>query len=103
MIRRSLPFEAWPEADRVAWTKAIAECDIFDGRGPAAHWAPTTRYTVQGAYGRYLSFQIGRIGSEGSEYHLVRGVSAPLLQTRLQCPQLPVRVGAGSLSLQPLQ
>src|SRR5438270_8007871 len=46
---------------------------------------------------------IGRIGSDGSEYHLVRGFSAPLLQTTLQCPQLPVRVGAGSLSLQPLQ
>src|SRR5438874_13393578 len=47
--------------------------------------------------------RIGRIGSDGSEYHLVRGVSAPLLQTTLQCPQLPVRVGPGSLSLQSLQ
>jgi hypothetical protein len=56
LIRRSLPFDAWPEADRIAWTEAIAEADIFDGRGPAAQWAPTTRFTVRAAYGRYLSF-----------------------------------------------
>jgi integrase/recombinase XerD len=56
MIRRSLPFDAWPEPDRTAWTEAIAEGDIFDGRGPAAHWAATTRSAVIAAYGRYLSF-----------------------------------------------
>jgi integrase/recombinase XerD len=56
MIRRSLPFDAWPEADRIAWTQALAEGDILDGRGPAAHWAPTTRYSVKAAYGRYLAF-----------------------------------------------
>jgi integrase/recombinase XerD len=56
MIRRSLPFDAWPEPDRTAWTEAIAEGDIFNGRGPAAHWAATTRYTVMAAYGRYLAF-----------------------------------------------
>lgn len=56
MIRRSLPFDAWPEADRLAWTEAIAAGDIFDGRGPAAHWAATTLYNVMAAYGRYLAF-----------------------------------------------
>jgi integrase len=56
MIRRSLPFDAWSETDRIAWTEAIAEGDIFDGRGPAAQWATTTRYTVRDAYGRFLSF-----------------------------------------------
>jgi integrase/recombinase XerD len=30
--------------------------DVFDGWGPAAHWAATTRYTVMAAYGRYLAF-----------------------------------------------
>src|SRR5690242_11978305 len=56
MIRRSLPFDAWPEVDRIAWTEAIAEGDIFDGRGPAAHWAATTRCSVTAAYGRFLAF-----------------------------------------------
>lgn len=56
MIRRSLPFIAWSEADQIAWTAAIAEGDIFDGRGPAAHWAVTTRYGAVAAYGRYLAF-----------------------------------------------
>ena len=46
LIRRSLPFDAWPEADRIAWTEAIAEGDMFNGRGHAAHWAATTRYNV---------------------------------------------------------
>src|ERR1700737_3369992 len=44
-----------------------------------------------------------RIGSHGSEYHLVRGFSAPLLQATLQRPKLPVRVDVGVLSLQPPQ
>jgi hypothetical protein len=39
----------------------------------------------------------------GSEYHLVRGFSAPFLQAALQCPQPSVRVDTGALSLQPLQ
>jgi integrase/recombinase XerD len=56
VIRRSLPFDAWPDVDRIAWTEAILEGDVFDGRGPAAHWAATTRYTVMAAYGRYLAF-----------------------------------------------
>jgi integrase/recombinase XerD len=56
VIRRSLPFDAWPEVDRIAWNEAIAQGDVFDGRGPAAHWAATTRYTVMAAYGRFLAF-----------------------------------------------
>src|SRR5215469_13607360 len=44
-----------------------------------------------------------RIGDHGSEDHSVRGFSAPLLQATLQCSQLPLRVDAGVLSLQPLQ
>jgi integrase len=46
---------AWPETDRLAWSRAIADGDIF-GRGPAAHWAQTTRNAVIAAYGRWLSF-----------------------------------------------
>ena len=56
MIRQSLPFDAWPELDRTAWTEAIVEGDIFDGRGPAAHWAAATRSAVIAAYGRWLGF-----------------------------------------------
>lgn len=56
MIRRSLPLDAWPEVDRLAWNRAIADGDIFDGRGPAAHWAQTIRNAVIAAYGRWLSF-----------------------------------------------
>jgi hypothetical protein len=44
-----------------------------------------------------------RIGSHGSEYHPVGGFSALPLPATLQCAQLPVRVDAGALSLQPLQ
>jgi hypothetical protein len=56
VIRRAIPWDAWPEPDRIAWTEAIAEGDIFDGRGPAAHWAGTTRSAVIAAYGRWLGF-----------------------------------------------
>ena len=67
MIRRSLSFDEWPERDRFAWTEAIAEGDIFNGRSPAAPWAPTTRYTVRAAYGRYLSFLAASVPSALAE------------------------------------
>jgi hypothetical protein len=56
VIRRGLAFHDWPEPDRIAWAEAIAEGDIFDGQGPAAHWATTTRDAVIAAYGRWLGF-----------------------------------------------
>jgi integrase/recombinase XerD len=56
MIRRGLAFHDWPEPDRIGWAEAIAEGDIFDGQGPAAHWATTTRDSVLSAYGRWLGF-----------------------------------------------
>jgi integrase/recombinase XerD len=56
VIRRGLSLRAWPEPDRIAWTEAIADGDIFDGRGPAAHWATTSREAVIAAYGRWLGF-----------------------------------------------
>ena len=56
MKRRGLPLSAWPETDRLAWERALAEGDIFNGRGEAAHWAETTRDAVIAAYGRWLGF-----------------------------------------------
>lgn len=51
-----LPHHAWPSADRAAWEAAIAEGDIFDGRGPAAHWRPATRMANIEHYSRWLGF-----------------------------------------------
>jgi hypothetical protein len=56
VIWRALRFCAWPEPDQIAWTGAIADGDIFDCRGPAAHWAGTTRDAVVAAYGRWFGF-----------------------------------------------
>ena len=56
MIRRGLRLCDWPKPDHIAWIAAIAAGDIFDGRGAAAHWAPTTRGAVIAAYGRWLGF-----------------------------------------------
>jgi integrase len=56
VIRRGLRLSAWPEPDRIAWTGAIVNEDIFEGRGPAAHWVETTRNSVIAAYGRWLGF-----------------------------------------------
>jgi len=46
----------WPEADRAAWAAALAEGDIFDGRGPAAHWAAGSRRSVASGYGRWIGY-----------------------------------------------
>jgi integrase/recombinase XerD len=59
VIRQGLPLGAWPGPDQHAWAGAIAEGDIFDGRGAAAHWAETTRNAVIAAYGRWLGFLAG--------------------------------------------
>jgi hypothetical protein len=56
MTRQGRLRSAWPEPDRIAWSQAIADGDMFDGLGPAAHWARTTRDAVIAAYGRWLGF-----------------------------------------------
>jgi integrase len=56
LMRRSLPFVDWPDADRQAWLAAIAEGDVLDGCGPAAHWADITKETNRRLYGRWLGF-----------------------------------------------
>lgn len=54
--RRSLPVAEWPDADQLAWSIAIAEGDILDGRGPASHWADITKRTNIRHYGRWLAY-----------------------------------------------
>jgi integrase/recombinase XerD len=72
MIRRGLTLAAWPAPDRIAWAAAIADGDIFDGRGAAAHWAETTRNAVIAAYGRWLGFIAAREPSVLSEHPVQR-------------------------------
>src|SRR5690242_12789357 len=56
MRNRSLPLSEWPEADQRAWVSAVAEGDVLDARGPAAHWRSATRRTNIHGYGRWLAF-----------------------------------------------
>lgn len=56
MARVYLPYAEWPLADRSAWLKAVEDGDIFDGRGPALHWAGATRKTNIMHYSRWLGF-----------------------------------------------
>jgi integrase/recombinase XerD len=50
-----LKFANWPEADRIAWTAAVAKGDRFR-RGPAAHWSPSTRCDVEKTLCRWLGY-----------------------------------------------
>lgn len=54
--RRAHPLSEWPQIDQDAWAAAIAEGDVFDGRGPAAHWAAATKKTNIQHYGRWLGY-----------------------------------------------
>ncbi|HCM84147.1 MAG TPA: site-specific integrase [Alphaproteobacteria bacterium] len=54
--RRSIPFKEWPDIDKEAWIEATADGDIFDGRGPAFHWADRTKETNIQHYGRWLGY-----------------------------------------------
>ena len=51
-----LPFEDWPALHQEAWRQANREGDILTGRGPAAHWKPKSRHSIQKAYGNYWRF-----------------------------------------------
>src|SRR4051812_49068423 len=52
-----LQFESWPSWHQQAWLEATRDGDILSGRGPAAHWRPKTRRSVQKAVGNYLRFE----------------------------------------------
>jgi hypothetical protein len=56
MSGKVLRLEKWPEADRAAWAAALAEGDVFDGRGPAAHWAVGSRRSVASGCGRWIGY-----------------------------------------------
>ncbi len=56
MTGKILRLARWPEADRAAWAAAFEAGDIFDGRGPAAHWAAGTRRSVASGYGRWIGY-----------------------------------------------
>lgn len=56
--RVTLSFTDWPATDRVAWHAAIAEGDLFDGRGPAAHWRPASRSHAMNGYARWLAWLV---------------------------------------------
>ena len=53
---RDLPFDDWPQADQVAWTKLLRDGDILDGRGAGAHWSPATRKMLQRHYAGWLGW-----------------------------------------------
>ena len=56
MTGKVLRLTRWPEADRAAWAAAFETGDIFDGRGPAAHWAAGSRRSVASGYGRWIGY-----------------------------------------------
>jgi hypothetical protein len=57
-FRRHLSFKDWPASDVAAWNIAIAEGDILDGQGPAAHWAVATKRTNCQHYSRWLGYLV---------------------------------------------
>jgi integrase/recombinase XerD len=51
-----LPFDSWPIEDRVRWQAAFKAGDRFDGSGPGAHLAESTRRNLWISYARFLGF-----------------------------------------------
>lgn len=59
LLRRRLPVNDWPEADREAWLAALAPGDLLEGTmGAAHHWSEDTRDKQRKAYGRWLTSRI---------------------------------------------
>jgi len=53
---RSLPFDAWPDADKTAWAAACVKPIRLQKGGPAAHMRPITREDLARRYGYLLDF-----------------------------------------------
>lgn len=53
---RHLPFDQWPEADRLAWASAMRPAGLFDDANSAAHWRDSTRNHVRRHYGYWLTY-----------------------------------------------
>jgi integrase/recombinase XerD len=51
-----LPFDSWPAEDRACWQTAFKAGDRFDGSGPGAHLAESTRRNLWISYARFLGF-----------------------------------------------
>lgn len=51
---RSLPFEAWPESDRKAWSTACQPAARLTRGGAAGHLKPVTRQVHERHYGNFL-------------------------------------------------
>jgi integrase len=66
-IRRSLPLDCWPEADRNAWNAACQPAARLKRGGVAGHLKPATRENHAWLYGAFLGFlnRSGLLRSEG--------------------------------------
>src|SRR6478672_1028762 len=51
---KSLPFEAWPESDRIAWNAACQPAARLKRGGAAGHLKPVTRQVHERHYGNFL-------------------------------------------------
>src|SRR5262249_22134038 len=56
IARRSLPIQAWPVLDQIAWEAALATGDLLERDGPAAHWSPATQRTTAKSYGHWIAW-----------------------------------------------
>ena len=54
--RLSLPFEAWPEADRKAWRAACQPTARLKRGGAAGHLRPASHEVHERHYGNFLGF-----------------------------------------------
>src|SRR5262245_4371481 len=53
-VTRSLPFELWPHADRLAWQAACRPKERLRRGGAASHLKAVTRNDLQRRYGYFL-------------------------------------------------
>ena len=54
--RISLPGDAWPPAERLAWEQATTAVDLLATGDPASEWRPTTRRHAEESYGCWLAW-----------------------------------------------
>lgn len=56
MTGKVVRLELWPPIDREAWAVALVEGDVFEGRGPGAHWSEGSRRSIASGYGRWIGY-----------------------------------------------
>ncbi len=81
--RRCRKVDEWPEADRLAWERALQPSRLLtERRSAAARWRPETRHKNRRGYGRWITFLV--TSGRGTNGHPAERVTPDALEAYIE-------------------